>query len=380
MLERPRLQASIREGFRIVPIVTLLGPRQCGKSTIARLLFAVEGGSYFDLENPADAAALERPDLVLRDLRGLIVIDEIQRMSSLFPLLRVLADRDGRPAHFLLLGSASPALVKGASETLAGRTVFVDMEGFTLDETGSGEWKRLWLRGGFPLSFLAESDEESLAWRRGFVRAFLERDVPQLGLSIPGAAIGRFWTMTAHYNGRIWNKAELARALGSSEHTVSRYLDLLAGAFVVRVLQPWYENTGKRLVKAPKVYLRDSGLLHCLLGLGTEEALWSHPAVGSSWEGLVLAQVAERLPDAKLYFYATHGGAELDLVVLRGGRRWGVEMKLSQAPIFTRSMGVALADLGLERIYTVYPGSRRYSIHEKAEALPLAELDTKLFE
>ena len=347
---------------------------------MARRFFSEEGGSYFDLENPADSAALERPDLVLRELRGLVVLDEIQRLPSLFPLLRVLADREGRPARFLILGSASPSLVRGDSESLAGRTLFVDMEGFTLDETGEGEWKRLWLRGGFPPSFLAQSNTDSLEWRQSFVRTFLERDLPQLGVTVPSAAIRRFWTMTAHYNGRVWNKAELARALGSSEHTVSRYLDLLSGAFVARILPPWYENTGKRLVKAPKVYLRDTGLLHALLGLGTEEGLWSHPAVGASWEGFALSQIAAMLPGAELYFYATHGGAELDLVVLRSGKRWGVEMKLSQAPTFTRSMGVALADLGLERIYAIYPGTKRYAIHEKAEVLPLADLAPGLFE
>ena len=371
IIPRPALQERIEQAFAIAPIVTLLGPRQCGKTTIARLIAHNTPSAFFDLEDPADEAALANPMLALADKRGLVIIDEVQRRPELFPVLRVLVDKPDNTARFLLLGSASPALVRGVSETLAGRTSFVDMQGFSLDEVGNEAWQQRWLRGGFPRSWLADSDASSFAWRKAFIRTFLERDVPQLGIRIPASALSRFWTMLAHYHGQVWNGSVLARSLGISDKTVRHYLEILEGTFLIRTLPPWYENLGKRLVKAPKVYIRDSGMLHALLGISDMDTLLSHPAAGASWEGYALETILDRLPEAQPYFYATHSGAELDLLLLYKNKRYGFEMKLNQAPTLTRSMKVALEDLRLDSLLVIYPGTKTYPLAEHIRAVPL---------
>lgn len=375
MIPRPSAMARVRTLFREHPCVAILGPRQCGKTTLARILGAEEPDcTFFDLESPLDARRLSAPMRTLGALGGLVVLDEIQRNPSLFEILRVLVDRLGSETRFLILGSASPALIKGASESLAGRLGFVDLGGFDIEETGTDTQDRLWSRGGFPRSFLAADDAGSLHWRQGFVRTFLERDIPQLGISVPAETLRRFWTMVAHYHGQVWNAAEFARSLGSSEGTARRYLDILAGAYMVRILPPWFENLSKRQVKASKVYLRDSGLLHALLELRTLGDLGAHPKLGASWEGFALEQVLALLGTRSAYFWATHGGAELDLLVTVGGRRYGFEFKVGEAPGATRSMRVALADLGLTHLWIIYPGNAAYDLDERLSVLPLGEI------
>jgi len=285
--------------------------------------------------------------------------------------LRALADRPGLPARFLILGSASPVLMSQASESLAGRVEFVELEGFDLSETGPGRLNTLWVRGGYPRSFLARREADSLAWREGFIRTFLERDIPELGISIPAAAMRRFWTMLAHYHGQTWNSSELARSMGLSDKTVRSYLDILTGAFMVRQLQPWYENIGKRQVKAPKVYLRDSGLLHSLLSIPDRETLLGHPRVGASWEGFALHQVTTALAPADAYYWATHNGAELDLLIHHAGRRYGFEFKFTEAPTVTRSMRVAVEDLKLDHLWVVHPGAHTFALDEGITAWAL---------
>lgn len=355
-------------------VVALLGPRQCGKTTLARQFVAADSLNYFDLEDPPSLARLDQPDTALRPLRGLVVIDEVQRRPELFPLLRVLADRRPLPARFLILGSASPDLLKQSSETLAGRLETVHLDGFRLWDLGPKAQGRLWLRGGFPLAYTAKSLADSLAWRRQFVQTFLERDIPQLGIQIPAAALHRFWNMVAHYHAQIWNGAELARALGVSEATVRRYLDLLTGVFMVRQLPPWFENLSKRQVKAPKVLVRDSGLLHTLLGIGSQRELELHPKVGASWEGFAIEEVLKAVRPDEAYYWATHQGAEIDLLLFKHGRRVGVECKRIDAPVLTPSMRIALSDLKLDRLFVVYPGQRRYNLAPRVAAIPLAEL------
>ena len=352
----------------------LLGPRQCGKTTVARAVWGMEGGTYFDLEDPETPLRPEIAKAVLGDLRGLVVIDEIQRQPELFPLLRVLSDRKSSPAKFLLLGSASLDLVRGVSESLAGRVAYVDMGGFDLHEVGVSAQDRLWLRGGFPRSFLADADGLSSEWRSNFIRSFLERDIPQLGIRIPAQTLRRFWIMVAHYHGQVWNAAELARGLGTKEDTARRYLDILSGAFLVRQLPPWFENVGKRLVKAPKVYVSDSGILHALLGLKDKMQILSHPKLGFSWEGFVLEQII-RLAGAErdAYFYKTHGGAELDLLLIRNGKRFGFEVKYEDAPRLSKSMHIVAADLKIEKLWVVYPGETAFPLAERVEALPLSQ-------
>ncbi len=303
-----------------------------------------------------------------------MVIDEIQRRPDLFPLLRVLADRKPLPARFLILGSASPDLLKQSSESLAGRLETVLLEGFRLADLGAKAQTRHWLRGGFPLSFTARTDVDSFAWRRQFLQTFLERDMPQLGVTISALALRRFWNMVAHYHGQIWNAAELARALALNESTVRRYLDLMTGVFMVRQLPPWFENLGKRQVKAPKVYVRDSGLLHALLGIGNRRDLEYHPKVGASWEGYAVEEVLKALRPGEAYYWATHQGAEIDLVLFKRGRRIGVECKRMDAPVLTPSMRIALADLKLDELHVVYPGEKRYALTRKVEVVPLTEL------
>jgi len=307
-------------------------------------------------------------------LRGLVVIDEAQRRPELFPLLRVLLDRADTPARFLLTGSAAPELIRGLSESLAGRVGIVDLGGFTLGEVGPEALPRLWQRGGVPRSFLAGDEPNSLQWRLDFVRTFLARDLPQLGITIPAETLRRFWTMIAHYHGQTWSGAEFARSLGTSEPTARRYLEILAGAYMVRILLPWFENLGKRQVKAPKIYVRDPGLLHALLNLKDRDELLGHPKLGASWEGFALEQVVALLDTRDAYYWATHAGAELDLMVMWGGKRYGFEMKYSDAPGTTKSMHTALADLDLAHLWVIYPGEKRYDLTEKITAVPAREI------
>ncbi len=375
LLDRPTPAGRIREALAVHPCAALTGPRQCGKTTLARQIAAeAPGSTYFDLEAAIDRQRLAAPELALGRLDGLVVIDEVQRMPALFETLRVLVDRPDNDVRFLLLGSASPQLVRGVSESLAGRIGLVDLGGFDLGETGSDEWRTLWVRGGFPRAFLARNTKASSLWRRNFVRTFLERDIPQLGITIPAESLRRFWTMIAHYHGQTWNAAEFARSLGSSEGTARRYLDILAGAFMVRVLPPWFENLKKRQVKAPKVYVRDTGLLHTLLGIPTEDQLLGHPKVGASFEGFVVEQLLGALESHDAYYWATHAGAELDLLVLHGGKRYGFECRFADAPGTTRSMRVALEDLGLEHLWVVYPGDEGYVLDDRISVLPVAQI------
>ena len=374
MLNRTALELEVRAALRRSPAVALIGPRQVGKTTLARSLLGADSANYFDLEDPQVEAQLASPLTALQDLRGLVVVDEVQHAPELFRVLRVLIDRPGSGARFLLLGSASPALLRQTSESLAGRIEVIETGGFTLDETGAANSAVLWWRGGFPRSYTAADDAASHVWRREFIRTVVERDLPQLGIGAPAPAMYRFWSMLAHYHGQIWNSADPARSLGVNESTVRRYLDWLTQAFLVRQLQPWHANLGKRQVKAPKVYVRDSGLLHALLGIDSLAALARHPKSGASWEGFALDQVLRiARPDAA-YFWATHAGAELDLMMLKDGRRVGVEFKRADAPSLTASMRVALADLDLDALYVVYPGARRYRLAERVEAVPLAAL------
>ena len=373
MIARKTDVHAVRTALKRSRVVGLLGPRQCGKTTLAREFVRPDSLNYFDLESPASLARLSEPETALRPLKGLVVIDEIQRRPELFPLLRVLADRQPLPARFLILGSASPDLLRQSSETLAGRLETLPLEGFRLADLGAAAQDRHWLRGGFPLAYTARSEADSVQWRRQFLQTFLERDIPQLGLSIPAVALRRFWNMVAHYHGQTWNGAELARALAVGESTVRRYLDLMTGVFMVRQLPPWFENLGKRQVKAPKVYVRDSGLLHALLGLTDRHALEHHPKVGASWEGYAVEEVLKALQPDEAYYWATHNGAELDLLLFKNGRRIGVECKRADAPALTPSMRTARRDLKLDELRVVYPGPTRYPLGEGAEAVPLAD-------
>lgn len=374
MISRPHYQAAIAKAIGRSPVTALLGPRQCGKTTLARLLADRHTAHYFDLESPADRQRLQNPELLLSPLAGLVILDEIQLEPHLFSVLRVLVDRPDHQARYLILGSASPQVVKSVSETLAGRIEFVDLAGFDLSEVPADALERLWLRGGFPRSFLAASDADSLAWREGFIRTFLERDIPQLGISIPAVAMRRFWTMLAHLHGQTWKASELGRSMGLSDKTVRHYLDLLTGTYMVRQLQPWHENIGKRQVKSPKIYLRDSGLLHSLLSLPGKLELLGHPRLGASWEGFALEQALSAIRPEESYFWATHSGAELDLLFFSGGRRCGVEFKFSEAPAMTRSMQSALVDLDLLHLWVVHPGKHCYPAHERITMLPLADI------
>ncbi len=373
MIDRTTDVKAVRTALKRSRVVGLLGPRQCGKTTLAREFVAPDSLNYFDLESPASLARLSEPETALRPLKGLVVIDEIQRCPELFPLLRVLADRQPLPARFLILGSAAPDLLRQSSETLAGRLETLPLEGFRLADLGAAAQDRHWLRGGFPLAYTARSEADSFQWRRQFLQTFLERDIPQLGLGIPAVALRRFWNMVAHYHGQTWNGAELARALAVGESTVRRYLDLMTGVFMFRQLPPWFENLGKRQVKAPKAYVRDSGLLHALLGLTDRQALEHHPKVGASWEGYAVEEVLKALQPDEAYYWATHNGAELDLLLFKNGRRIGVECKRADAPTLTPSMRTARRDLKLDELRVVYPGTMRYPLGEGIEAVPLAD-------
>lgn len=372
IVDRPHSLAALRRAVKAAPVTALLGPRQCGKTTLARQFAARRAAVWFDLENPVDVARLGEPMLALERLRGLVVIDEVQRRPGIFPVLRVLADRVPLPARFLALGSAAPELLQQASESLAGRVAFVELGGFSVEEVGAGpNMRRLWLRGGFPRSYLARSEDESLRWREDFIRTFLERDLGQLGVRVPAPAMRRFWMMIAHHAGGIWNASEIGRSMGDAHTTVRRHLDVLAAALVVRVLQPWFANLGKRQVKSPKVYVRDTGLLHALLGIPGLDVLEGHPKLGASWESYVVEQVLAVTGERDAYYWRTQAGAELDLLLLRGGRRIGIEVKYGDAPALTRSMSVALQDLGLDRLIVVSPGQARYALAANAEVMSL---------
>ena len=326
--------------------------------------------NYFDLEDPVSLARLDQQLVALRDLTGIVVIDEVQHRPDLFPVLRVLADRDDNPARFLVLGSAGPALLRQSAESLAGRIEYIELTGFQLAEVGAAQIPRLWSRGGFPRSFLADTDADSVAWRKAFLRTFIERDLPQYGAVLGAPALHRFLAMLAHYHGQILNAAELAGSLGVAQATVRRYLDLLEHLFLIRQLRPWHENLGKRQVKRPKIYIRDPGLYHHLIGVGTMDALQTHPRIGASWEGFILEKVIDESSPDDVYFWATHNGAELDLLLLTGGRRLGVEIKRVDAPRRTRSMAVAVNDLRLDALYVVYPGEARYVVDDRITAVP----------
>lgn len=374
MIKRTKYKKHIEEALERSRAVALLGPRQCGKTTLAREIVDKDSPNYFDLEDPSSLIGLADPKTTLSSLKGIIVIDEVQRRPDLFPILRVLLDRTPLPAKFLILGSASPDLLRQSSESLAGRLEMIEMDGFSLLEIGQKESSRLWLRGGFPLSFLAKNDADSFAWRKSFIQAFLERDLRQQGIDIPAVSLHRFWAMLANSHGQIWNAAPFAASLGISEPTVRRYLDILTGVFMVRQIQPWYANIKKRQVKAPKVYIRDTGVLNSLLGLKTEAEVLRHPTCGSSWEGYVIEEVIHSVEPDDVYFWATHNGAEIDLVFLKGGRMYGIEIKRADAPTMTPSMRIALEDLKLERIAVIYPGEKRYSLHEKIAVVPVDDI------
>ncbi len=382
MIARTGLLEHIRAALARSPVVVLTGPRQAGKTTLARAFLSEDSPNYFDLEDPLSLARLEEPRTALEPLRDLAVIDEVQRRPDLFQVLRVLADRRKRPARFLILGSASGGLLRQSSESLAGRMERIEIGGFALAELGPRSAAKLWRRGGLPPAFLARSEADSVEWRKQFIRTLLERDLPQWGVRVPAAALLRFWTMLAHYHGQTWNAAQPARALGVNPSTTRRHLDLLADALMIRQLQPWHANLGKRQVKSPKVFVRDSGLLHQLLGLETEKALLSHPKVGASWEGFVIEQVLATEKHDEAFFWATHQGAEIDLILRRGDQLFGVECKRADAPQVTGSIRVALEDLRLERVAIIYPGAKRFPVMDRVEAVPLAALAEpgKLFE
>jgi len=374
MIHRDSLLDDLRRALARSRVVTLIGPRQCGKTTLARELLDENSLNYFDLEDPSDLARLDEPMTALRPLVGLVVIDEVQRRPDLYPVLRVLADRTDLPARFLILGSASGDLQRQTSESLAGRLERVNIGGFSLAELGPAAEESLWLRGGFPLSYLATSEADSTAWRKSFIQTLLERDFPQWGVRVPAVALRRFWAIVAHYHGQTWNAAEPARALDVSEPTARRYLDLLTDALMLRQLQPYHANLRKRQVKSPKIYVRDTGLLHQLLGIASLKELHTHPKIGASWEGFVIEQVLRSEPYDEAFFWATHQGAEIDLVLLRGGELRGVECKRTDTPRLTRSIKIALQDLGLQRVAVVHPGVKRFALAEQVEAVPLSAL------
>jgi uncharacterized protein len=369
--------ARLERLLRQFPVVAVVGARQVGKSTLARMVASrARQATLFDLENAADLSRLAEPTLVLGARKGLVVLDEIQRRPELFPTLRVLVDRPRPRARFLVLGSASPALLRQSSESLAGRIAYFELDGFDLGEIRPAHAARLWLRGGFPRSFLARNEAESVRWRQQFLDTFLERDIPSLGFRTPPAVIARFWRMLAHWHGQLYNGSELGRSLGVTDATARHYLDVLASTFMIRVLQPFHENLAKRQVKSPKIYVSDSGLLHALLGIADAAALEVHPKLGASWEGFVIQQVLARLRLRRdeCFFWRTHDGAELDLLVVRGSRRFGYEIKRTDAPKVTPSMRSALKDLRLDRLDVIHAGTDAFPLGERIHAVPLSRL------
>ena len=369
MIKRDQYIACLATATKRSPVTALLGPRQCGKTTLAHMFGRQHQSHYFDLESPADQQRLQNPELILSSLQGLVVLDEIQIKPELFNILRVLVDRSENRQHFLVLGSASPHIIRNVSETLAGRVEFIELAGFNIQETDNMD--QLWLRGGFPRSFLAASEPDSRAWRDGFIRTFLERDIPMLGITVASAAMRRFWTMLAHFHGQLWNASEFARSMGVSDKTVRSYLDILTATFMMRQLQPWHENLRKRQVKSPKIYFRDSGLLHSLLHIPDYHSLTGHPRLGASWEGFALEQVLQTIAPHEAYFWATHSGAELDLLFFKGGKRYGVEFTFNEAPKITKSMHIAVTDLSLDFLWVVYPGKETYPVTDKITVRPL---------
>ncbi|MDP2407229.1 ATP-binding protein [Hydrogenophaga sp.] len=377
-IERRQLTAQLSGLLKSFRAVELVGPRQVGKTTLARQFIDVAGTNYFDLEDPVSRQRLAQPMTALADLQGLVVIDEVQHLPELPETLRVLMDRPGRMqqnGQYLLLGSAAPRVMH-KSESLLGRAVTLEVSGFDISETGADEpvMQQLWLRGGFPAAFLAPDDTVSTQWRNAAIQRHVSGDLPLLGMNAPAPLMTRFWQMLAHYHGQTWNAAEPARSLGISESTVRRYLDYLTQTFMIRQLQPWHENLAKRQVKAPKIYFRDTGLLHALLGIRNLPQLLAHPLSGASWEGFALEQVLRIAQPDQAYFWATHQGAELDLLLFKDDRRIGVEFKRSDAPRLTPSMRIALEDLRLDALYVVYPGPHRYALAPKVEAVPLTAL------
>jgi uncharacterized protein len=374
LIARARTLESIQGALLRAPVTVLYGPRQSGKTTLARQLVDVSSPNYFDLEDPTSLSRLEEPMTALQSLQGVVVIDEVQRRPDLFPILRVLTDRSENPARFLILGSASGALLRQSSESLAGRVERITISGFTLGELGVEQTDLLWHRGGFPPAYLADAEQDSLAWRREFILTLLERDLPQWGVGIPATALLRFWSMIAHYHAQTWNASGPARALGVNPATSQRYLDVLSDALMVRQLHPWFANLKKRQVKSPKIYIRDSGLLHQLLGIESEKTLLTHPKIGASWEGFVIEQILATEPHDEAYFWATHQGAEIDLILRRGDRLLGIECKRADAPRMTPSVRTALDELKLERVVIVYPHDRRYRLADRVEVVPLGTL------
>jgi len=373
MIRREHYLARIQKALGRSPVVALLGPRQCGKTTLAREMIPSRHPQYFDLEDPVIAHLMENPMTALQNLRGLVIIDEAQRQPGLFPVLRVLADRPEQPATFLILGSASPELSRQAAESLAGRVEIIEMRGFDLGELPAAEQERLWQRGGFPRSYLAANEEDSVVWRKNFIRTFLERDLAALGFGLSPALMGRFWTMLAHYHAQIWNGSEIAASLGVAPTTARAYLDALEQTYMIRRLLPWQANLGKRLVKTPKIYFRDSGLFHTLCGIHTAADLLTHPKLGASWEGFALEEILQAHQPDQAWFYAVHSGSELDLLMELKGRRIGVEFKRADAPQATRSMHLALTDTALDELWVVYPGTRSYALDERITVRPLAD-------
>jgi len=378
MIERRQELNAIERLLKRYPVVGIIGARQVGKTTLAQQFAAQNSAAatYYDLENPEDEARLADPMLVLKQHEGLVVIDEIQRHTDIFPVLRVLADRKGTPARFLILGSASPGLIQKSAETLAGRVSYHHLSGFGIDEVDISEHTNLWLRGGFPRSFLAKSHKESHEWRRNFIRTFLERDLPQLGITIRSSTLQRFWTMLAHYHAQVWNASEFARSFAVADTTVRNYLDILSAALVVRQLQPWHENISKRQVKSPKVYLSDTGILHALLNLRTLRDVEGHPKLGASWESFVIEQIMRRLQvhPEECFFWATYSGAELDLLIVRGRKKLGFEVKRSSSPKVTPSMQNALKDLKLDRLDVIHAGNETFPMTAKIRAVALRNL------
>jgi hypothetical protein len=373
-INRPEFIKEIEVSIRNNPVTAIMGPRQCGKTTLARAIAQSTESTIFDLEDPADFDLLSTtPKIILQQQKGLVILDEIQRIPELFPLLRVLADEPDSPRKFLILGSASPELVQKSSESLAGRIGFINLTGFKLNEVGFENLEKLWQRGGFPRSYLAQDEPQSFSWRENFIQTFLERDISNYGFNIPPVTLRRFWLMLAHYHGQIWNGAEFARSLGVSEPTVKRYFDILTGTYMIRQLQPWFENIKKRQVKAPKIYIRDSGILHALLGIENND-IYTHIKSGASWEGFIIEQLLYKLKSRDFYYWRTHTGVELDLMVLKGGKKIGFEVKFSDTPKITRSMISALDDLKLDHLFLIYKGQREFSLNEKIKAVPSSKI------
>ena len=378
MIKRQAEIHNIKSLLKTNPVVGIIGARQVGKTTLANQIAGSAKGpcTFFDLENPEDLSRLSDPMLALKNLKGLVVIDEVQQYPDLFRILRVLADRPKRPSRFLILGSASPELLRQTSETLAGRVAYHQLKGFSLEEVDISEANRLWLRGAFPKSFLSKSLNKSNEWRKGFIKTFLERDLPQLGITIRAVTLRRFWTMVAHYHGQIWNSSEFSRSFGVADTTVRNYLDLLTSTFVLRQLLPWHENISKRQVKAPKIYVSDSGILHTLLNIKSMDDLQKNPKLGASWEGFVIEQVIHKYKadSEECFFWATHGGAELDLLIIKGGKRLGFEIKLTSSPSVTSSMRNSLSSLKLNNLTVVHAGEKTFQLSKKIRALAFKDI------